>query len=233
MSYARRQLLAGGVLLLGFVYVVIEVLAARAWVNPPYNWAMNYISDLGFSDCAEVSGKQICSPLHPLMNLGFMIQGLVFTVGALLVVRVIVERRSLRWIIDALLVTSGVGTFLVGVFHQSLALRAAGLNWLHLTAATLAIGPGNVGIVLLGVLAARTVHWRGYGIAILSIGVIGIASSLCLIAGFDLGIGKGFVERIAVYPLNTWTIGSGVGLTVVGIRGLSRARRGRLAETNQ
>ncbi|MBC7519430.1 MAG: DUF998 domain-containing protein [Microbacteriaceae bacterium] len=233
MSLSRRQLLAGGVFLLGFVYVIIEVLAARAWVNPPYNWALNYISDLGYSDCARVLGRQICSPLHPLMNLGFMIQGLVFVIGALLVVRVIVERRSLRWIVDTLLVTSGVGTFFVGVFHQSLALSAAGLNWLHFTAATLAIGPGNVGIVLLGILAARTIHWRSYGIAILSVGLIGVVSSLLLVAGFDFGIGKGFIERIAVYPLNTWTIGSGVGLTVVGVRDFMHTKRLRSAAPNQ
>ena len=188
---------------------------------------MNYISDLGFSDCAEVAGLKICSPLHPLMNLGFMIQGLVFLIGALLVVRVIVERRSLRWIVDTLMVVSGIGTIFVGVFHQSLALSAAGLNGLHVAAAVLAIGPGNVGIVLFGILAARTENWRGYGLAILSVGSLGIVSSLCLIVGFDFGIGKGFVERMAVYPLNTWTIGTGVGLTVLGIRDRRRDHRQR------
>ena len=225
MTVARRQLVAGAVLLCGFIYVFLELLAARAWVNPPYDWAVNFISDLGYSDCAVVKGLRICSPLHPLMNLGFMIQGIVFVVGALLVVRVIVYRRAWRWLVDTLMVASGIGTFFVGVFHQSLALSAAGLNWLHIAAATVAIGPGNVGILLLGVLAARTVHWRSYGFAILAVGVFGVISSLLLISGLTLGVGKGFVERLAVYPLNTWTIGTGVGLAVLGIRDRMKTRR--------
>lgn len=222
MPLHRRERVAGIILLFGFVYLTFELVAAMAWTDPPYDWARNFISDLGFSDCATVDGDRICSPLHPLMNAGFLVQGTVFTIGSILVGRLILDPGFWRRVVTVLMVTSGVGTFFVGVFHQSLALSAAGLNWLHLLAATLAIGAGNIGIVLLGALAIRSVEWRFYGIAVLVIGVVGLVASVLLALGVDPGIGIGTVERIAVYPLNTWTVGTAVGLLVKSARDARR-----------
>ena len=87
MRRERRLLVAGSILMLGFVYLAFEFIAAMAWADPPYDWARNFISDLGFSDCAVVDGDRICSPLHPLMNAGLLIQGTIFTIGSILVVR--------------------------------------------------------------------------------------------------------------------------------------------------
>jgi len=225
MSPARRQRIAGIVLLFGFVYLAFEFIAAMAWVDPPYDWAANFISDLGFADCAVVSGVALCSPLHAVMNAGLLVQGTVFTVGSILVGRLMLPHRWSRGLVGALLVASGVGTFFVGVFHQSLGLYDAGLNWLHVLAAFLAIGAGNVGIVLLGLLVIPQREWRGYGIAVGAIGVLGIAAALLLLAQVDLGLGIGLIERVAVYPLNAWTIGTGVGLLVKGVRDRRRLAR--------
>jgi hypothetical membrane protein len=227
MSPARSQRIAGIVLLFGFVYLAFEFITAMAWVDPPYDWAANYISDLGFADCAVVEGMRLCSPLHPLMNAGFMVQGTVFTIGSVLVVRLMLPGRWMRVLVGTLLVLSGAGTFLVGVFHQSLGLYEAGLNGFHVLAALLAIGAGNVGILLLGLLVLGQREWRGYGIAVAIIGVIGIAAGLLLLARNDLGLGIGAIERIAVYPLNAWTVGTGVGLLVKGIRDRRRLARAR------
>ncbi len=219
MTSERRQRLAGVVLLFGLFYVGAELISANAWVDPPYDFARNYISDLGFSDCAGVGQHRICSPLHQVMNAGFMVQGSVFTIGALLVVRAILELSWQRVAVALLLVLSGVGTFFVGIFHQSLDLYAAGLNGLHLLAATLAIGPGNLGLLLLGLFALRARAWRLYGTAVAILGVAGIIGSVLLIEHVDFGPGIGLTERLAVYPLNIWTIGSGVGLLVTSYRG--------------
>ena len=227
MSPARTQRIAGVVLLFGFVYLAFEFIAAMAWVDPPYDWAANYISDLGFADCAVVEGMRLCSPLHPLMNAGFLVQGTVFTIGSVLVVRLMLTEHWKRVLVGSLLVLSGAGTFLVGIFHQSLGLYDAGLNVFHVLAAFLAIGAGNIGIVLLGLLVLGQREWRGYGIAVVVIGAIGIAAGLLLLARNDLGLGIGVIERIAVYPLNAWTIGTGVGLLVKGIRDRRRLARAR------
>ena len=232
MTTERRQRLAGVVLLFGLVYIVFEFISAGAWISPPYDWAKNFISDLGFSDCAVIDGDRICSPLHPLMNAGFMVQGTVFTVGSLLVVRIMLDRRWERITVGTLLVASGAGTFFVGVFHQSLALYEAGLNGLHILAATLAIGPGNAGILLLGLCALRHVEWRGYAIVVSLLGIFGLVSSVLLVTETDFGLGLGLVERLAVYPLNAWTIGTGVGLLVKGVRDRMRAAAAARALTS-
>ena len=224
MTDERRQRIAGVVLLFGLVYIFIEVITALNWVNPPYDWARNFISDLGFSDCAVFDTVPICSPLHELMNAGFMFQGTIFTIGSILVTRLMLPGRRLRLAIRFLLVASGIGTFLVGVFHQSLDLFAAGLNPLHLLAASIAIGAGNLGILALGIAVIGQREWRSYGIAVTIIGLIGMIAGTLLVFGNDLGVGLGFVERIAVYPLNTWTIGTGVGLLIKGSLEVRRAK---------
>jgi len=67
-------------------------------------------------------------------------------------------------------------------------------------------------------------EWRSYGIAVTIIGLIGMTAGALLVFGNDLGVGLGFVERIAVYPLNTWTIGTGVGLLIKGSLEVRRAK---------
>ncbi|TFD74781.1 DUF998 domain-containing protein [Cryobacterium fucosi] len=218
MTPPNRQFTAGIVLLFGLVYLVFESVAAAAWVDPPYDWARNFISDLGFADCAVVDGNRLCSPLHPLMNAGLLVQGTVFTIGGLLVARVTLDTARQRMVIGILLATSGVGTFFVGVLHQSIALAAAGLDPLHLTAAVLSIGAGNAGILVLGVFVVGKTSWRGYGIANVALGAVGLTAGVLLRLGIDAGLGYGFIERIAVYPLNVWTVGSGVYLLAKSVR---------------
>lgn len=218
MTQPNRQLTAGIVLLFGLVYLVFESIAAAAWVDPPYDWARNFISDLGFADCAVVDGNRLCSPLHSLMNAGLLVQGTVFTIGGLLVTRVTLDSTRRRVTVGILLASSGVGTFFVGVLHQGVAFEAAGLDPLHLAAAALSIGAGNAGILLLGVFTVGKVSWRGYGIASIVLGSAGLTAGVLLRLGIDAGLGYGFVERIAVYPLNAWTVGSGVYLLAKSVR---------------
>ena len=153
----------------------------------------------------------------------------ISAIGSILVVRLMLPEHWMRVLVGTLLVLSGAGTFLVGIFHQSLGLYEAGLNGFHVFAAFLSIGAGNIGILLLGLLVLGEREWRGYGIAVVAIGVIGIAAGLLLLARNDLGLGIGVVERIAVYPLNAWTIGTGVGLLVKGVRDRRRLARARAA----
>lgn len=211
--------------MLGLVYLAFESIAAMAWIDPPYDWARNFISDLGFSDCSSIKGYPICSPLHALMNAGFLVQGGTFAVGSVLVTGVLLRAGARRATVRVLLVASGSGTFLVGIFHQSLALYSAGLNWLHLTSAVLAIGAGNLGIILLGVLVLANPEWRWYGRAVILVGVVGGVGSFFLLLGADVGIGIGFVERVAIYPLNIWTVGTGTGFLVKSVADQRRRQR--------
>ncbi|MEY2848985.1 MAG: hypothetical protein RI885_1650 [Actinomycetota bacterium] len=224
-SAERRRLIPGVVLLFGFVYIVFEFIAASAWVAPPYDWARDFISDLGYSGCGAADGPAPCSPLHPLMNAGLMVQGTIFTVGSVMVTRLVVVGAGWRIAVGSFLVVSGVGTFFVGVFHLSPELTASGFGWLHFLSATLAIGPGNAGILLLGLRAIPRPAWRGYGIAIVVLGAFGLVAGVVLLTPSADALGLGLVERLSVYPLNVWTIGTGVGLLVASARWSIRARR--------
>ncbi|MGI4858954.1 MAG: hypothetical protein ACRYHA_18945, partial [Janthinobacterium lividum] len=63
-------------LLAGVQYLLAETVSAAAWVAPRYDYARNYISDLGVADCGEVfHGRLICSPRHALMNGAFVVEG--------------------------------------------------------------------------------------------------------------------------------------------------------------
>ncbi len=226
MTPERRRLIPGVVLLFGFVYLVFEFLAAAAWTAPPYDWGRNFISDLGYSGCSTQDPRP-CSPRHVLMNIAFVVQGTVFSIGGILVSRLVVLDRRGRAAVTALLVTSGVGTVLVGIFHLSPELTASGLGALHFASAVLSIGAGNLGILLLGVYSLRRPEWLPYGVGMTALGVFGIVSSVVLLTPLGREIGVGLVERLAVYPLNAWTIGTGVGLVVTGLAWRRRARRAR------
>ena len=50
----------------------------------PYSRRTGCISDLGAVGCGIFDGRDVCSPLHLLMNASFVVQGLGMLVGALL-----------------------------------------------------------------------------------------------------------------------------------------------------
>lgn len=74
-------------------YVVAEAVTASAWANPQYSYSNNFISDLGVPSCGGVlQGRTICSPLYAVMNIGFVVQGVLFVVAAVLLFRLLPGR---------------------------------------------------------------------------------------------------------------------------------------------
>src|SRR5206468_1021549 len=114
--------------------------------------ADNWISDLGSASAGVFQGRALNSPLHAVMNSGFIIQGLLFGVGALLLSRTVTGR--IRTFTTVMAVVATVGYILVGTFHGSLQAQQNGTLPLHFTGATLAILGANLLSVVLGI------HWR-------------------------------------------------------------------------
>ncbi|WP_406481928.1 hypothetical protein [Streptomyces sp. NBC_01615] len=86
--------------------MVTEAVAASSWKAPRYRHSFNFISDLGVPSCGgEVDGRTVCSPLHAVMNTGFVVQGVLFVVAAVLLFRMVPGR--LRWVYLALAVVHG------------------------------------------------------------------------------------------------------------------------------
>ena len=92
--------------------MVVETVAASAWETPAYSYAFNFISDLGAPDCSTFQGREICSPLHTVMNAGFIVQGVLFVVASVLLQRLASGRA--RNIYLAIALIYGVGMVLVG-----------------------------------------------------------------------------------------------------------------------
>jgi len=201
---ASRALLTGAVVswvLAAAVYLIAEAIAASAF--PGYSYATNYISDLGVPEVATVDGRAIDSPLHAVMNAGFIAHGVLFAVATLLATRA-ARVRHRRWIV-ALAVVHGVGIALVGIFSGSQEALESGLAAFHVIGAAMAIIGGN----LTAIVASRTAR---HGVAALSLalGVVGIVSVVMLVVDsgtttIDL-LPDGVWERLSVYTIQAWEL---------------------------
>jgi len=89
-------------------FFVAEAVAAAGFVGS-YSFHRNYISDLGALSCGAG-----CSPLHPLMNASFVLQGVLIFAGAF-VVWPLFPRGALSRLALGLVAASGLGVALVGL----------------------------------------------------------------------------------------------------------------------
>ncbi|WP_227488001.1 DUF998 domain-containing protein [Brachybacterium subflavum] len=208
----------GAVLLIlnAAMYVGAEAIAASAWRDPAYSYAFNYISDLGVPDIAEFQGRMVDSPLHAVMNAGFILHGLVFLITALLIQPAIV-RNGPRWAYLALALAHAVGISLVGLFHGSQAAVDDGTAVLHGLGALLAIGAGNAAAIVAGthLLHRRS---RGLGGALIALGALGILAFVYLLATTGTDV-DGIPERIAVYTVMAAEALAGIAVLAAGCRG--------------
>lgn len=185
-------------------WVFAEAVTARAWATPPYSYATNYISDLGVPDCGtQFQGRDICSPLHGLMNTSFAAEGVLFAVGVALLASGL--RGRVRRTVVTLAAAHGIGMILVGLFHGSPDGPSAGLV-LHIAGAGIGILCANAISILVGASGhlSRTGAYRIFSVAIGAIGLAGIAL---------VGVSPetaGLFERLSVYSWLSWSVVTGV-----------------------
>jgi hypothetical protein len=163
-------------------YIVAEAVAASAM--PRYGYATDYISTLG---------APALSPLAVLMNAAFVVQAILFPVGAALMVKGSQARKASAFLVFAVL--NGIGNFLVATWHSGPS--GTGPDW-HGVGAFLAIAGGNIA-VLLGTLAFRRAGVSGTHLAVgIALGALGLA---CL-------LGLTFDTSLTVLPIGAWERGS-------------------------
>jgi hypothetical membrane protein len=186
------------------VFFVAQAVAQAA-STAPYSLARNYISDLGNTACGPFTlgayHEQVCSPLHGVMNAAFVVAGILMLLGAAATWRAWPARR-LAVAGLALLALGGAGQALAGLCPENVDLG------LHTIGAVFGIGGANIGVLLLG-LAVWRVH-RPFGMVSVLAGAVGLVGFLLTGSASSIGLGIGTVERIAAYPLGTWTIAVGV-----------------------
>jgi hypothetical membrane protein len=188
-----RLPLAGPLVWLSSVqYFLVQFVVASAW-RPAYDWRLDAISDLGATTCGQFDGRDVCSPLHALMNGSLVLLGLSMTVGSAILYQEFRRGRMGFW----LMAVAGIGVILVGLFPEDTT------YWAHVTGADLAFLLGNIALIAAGC-GLRLPRWlRAYSVAS---GAVALAA-LCLFLAHDrFFLGLGGMERVVAYPQTIWLV---------------------------
>ena len=178
----------------GTAYLGLEAAAAAA--HPGYRYATNFISDLGRLD----------SPQSHLMNTGFVVQGTLFLAAAVALARA--GRGS--GVFVACAAANAVGNVVVAMVPSG----GAGIAWVHVSAAAVAIVGGNAAI-----LAGRRVvsESRWYRLASVGLAALGFLAFGVLAVGAVTAstvVLPGAVwERTCVYTIIGWQLLSALRLS--------------------
>jgi hypothetical membrane protein len=199
------------------VYVGTEAIAASAF--PGYSYSANYISDLGVPEVAEFQGRAIDSPLAAVMNTGFVLQGVLYLLGAVVATRAL--RAGPRRAFLVLAAVHAVGITVVGLIHGSASSAASGIGWMHVVGAGMAIIAGNVASIVAGLGSGRIGAARAFRVASVALGVVGLVAlgALQALGGSDL---DGVWERGSVYTVTAWELLAGVTVLVAARRARTR-----------
>jgi hypothetical membrane protein len=165
--------------LLTLQFFVVEAVAAARYGG--YSYATNVISDLGTA----------ASPSAVLMNVSFVLQGVLIAVGALLLAPALLGRGGR--VARSLLVLAGLGVALVGVFHSDTASTP------HAVAAGVYFLAGAIGLVALAY-AVRP-RSEALGTTLAALGLLGVVGTVFFGAAVFLFLGEGGMERVPGYVL--------------------------------
>jgi len=186
------------------IFLVAEAVTARAWTQPRYSYLRNWISDLGVPDPGTFQGRPIDSPLHVVMNTGFVLSGVALLVGVSVLARTLTGKT--RPAAVALAVIAATGYTLVGTMHTSSAAVANGTIVWHFVGAFLAILGGNILGIVLGAHWWRTTTTRALGHFVAPAGALGLVAVLILGFTATTDAPNGLIERISVYTVLLWQL---------------------------
>lgn len=178
-------------------FLLANVIVQLGW-STPYSWADNNISDLGNVHC-QVWGddpKYICSPLHLVMNVSAVLNGVLIVAGLLL--------SGVWWRHDwrtrtarVLLVGAAGGFVLAGLFPADVNLN------LHVLGAFLIMGVGNIGLLFAGLAGGGSALAR-FRVLTLSVVAVGLVATWLHFSRNYGSLGMGGSERFALFALQLW-----------------------------
>ncbi len=176
-------------------YFIVQALVASAW-EEPFSLRENPISDLGNTVCGAYSERYVCSPLHDLMNLSFVLLGFTMILGSVFIARQFHIKHGINSGFS-LLALAGFGTILVGMYPENTIAN------LHILGASLPFLLGNVAMVVLADHLNLPNKLRVYTMAS---GVLGLSALVLFLTGNYIGLGHGGMERVVAYPQTIWMI---------------------------
>ncbi len=186
-------------------YFVVQFVVSLRW-SPAFSLHHNTISDLGNTACGRFNGRYVCSPLHTLMNVSFIVLGVTMIAGSVLIGHALppTRARNLGFLFMAI---AGVGVVVVGIIPENT------VSALHGLGATLPFTFGNVGVIVLGLSLTLP---RALRLVTLSLGTVALAALVFYASSHYLGLGEGGIERLVAYPQTVWLILLGGYLLVQG-----------------
>ena len=217
MSYPQtvardQRVTAGAVCLILTAVFFPGQFIAQAAVTKPYSVITNYISDLGATTCEPFSfgtfHVSVCSPLHTVMNVTFMLTGVFLIAGTVLLwgARPRGAIGTWAWV---LLLIGGVGKIVAGTSPEN-------LSPLSHSAGGAAVPCWTVAILLVGIALRRSrPRFMAWSVAAFALSMVGVV----LMNAIEQ---VGLAERFAAYPLVIWTAAAGVVLLRSGRRVLER-----------
>ena len=195
----------------GAQYFAAELVSAAGWRDPAYDWARNFVSDLGARTAGVNEGRAVDSPRHAVMNTSFVVQGALTPVGALLFAPYVPD-PAWRRLAVGLATLHGLGVAGVGLQPTEPGVGELG-RAVHYVAAAAAIGGGNLLLLAasIGLAPTRQGQSRVTG----ALGVVASAASATMLLSEVRR--PGIVERIAGWPVTLWTTGTGIVLLLEGL----------------
>ncbi|MCZ2402612.1 DUF998 domain-containing protein [Paenarthrobacter sp. Z7-10] len=204
-------------------YFLAEAAVIAGWAGPlPYSRRLDVISDLGARSCGVYDGRAVCSPLHILMNVSFIVQGVAMMVGAVLLSTALfriaarpepptaVKRPGWAILTRLLVGLSGLGVMVVGFVPEDVDTP------LHFAGASVFFVAGGLSLLALwwSWRRLRLISWF-----LLLCGTLSLVSTIlfALVPALE----RGTLERLMAYPIT-------LGLSLVGVtvtRGVRQARQ--------
>jgi Protein of unknown function (DUF998) len=190
-------------------YLLLEAIAAAGFA-PAYSYARDYISDLGVDAGQLVRGRTFNSPRSYLIHVAFYLQGILFFLGAWLIVGIPERLRTLVFL--GLITANSIGNIVIGTVHS---------GSLHRAGAALAIAGGNTAILAGSAVVATVGGWHWYRRISNLLATLGLLSLLMLIINSATSkanlLPDGAWERGSVYSIILWQL-----LTAACLLGIRR-----------
>jgi len=185
-----NQKIAGIILFVGSFGFILAMQVSEFIDGASYNVANNYISDLGIYCATNASCIEL--PSHNLFDISIFLLGLAIAFGSYFLYRAFRNR-----FFSGLLILSGIGAMGVGLFPENYAAE-------HELFSLVVFLFGG-----LAAIAAYKIERKPLNYFSPIIGMFSILMLVCFVAGYDLGIGVGGMERMVAYPVLLWGVGLG------------------------
>lgn len=198
----RYDWLGPAIVVLSSWYFAAQILVA--WVfRPSYSFTANVISDLGNTACPPPHSG-ICSPRHLVMDVTFAVLGLAMMLASVLIFSEFSFSRHRRERVAAIvgfacMGIGGLGAVLVGAFPENV-----NTAHMHTVGTALAIGFGQLAIVVLGLMLREIPDWLREFMLVTSLFVL--LAGISIAFKHQFGLGAGALERLAQYPESIWLI---------------------------